>query len=167
VVPRVLRRKFLRALLHNRDRLQPNYCDFSLPGLCYLLENTRHIDREGFVARRSIQLRYGRAVMESATYEFSGLSVLHTLCIIGKPRKFHALSSFRRPEAFCIIEQRTDFVHHKDDRLRKEFEKWAVLTYTNNRAVINERKGADAGIDGIPAGHSYMLDRMPFAAPTS
>lgn len=38
--------------------------------------------------------------------------------------------------------------HKKDDRLRKEFEKWAVLTYTNNRAVINEKKGADAGIDG-------------------
>jgi DNA modification methylase len=37
----------------------------------------------------------------------------------------------------------------KDDRLRKEFEKWAVLTYTNNRAVINEKKGADAGIDGV------------------
>jgi DNA modification methylase len=35
----------------------------------------------------------------------------------------------------------------KDDRLRKEFEKWAVLTYTNNRAIINEKKGADAGID--------------------
>jgi site-specific DNA-methyltransferase (adenine-specific) len=39
--------------------------------------------------------------------------------------------------------------HKKDDRLRKEFEKWAVLTYTNNRAVINEKKGADAGIDAI------------------
>ena len=38
--------------------------------------------------------------------------------------------------------------HRKDDRLRKEFEKWAVLTYTNNRAIINEKKGADAGIDG-------------------
>lgn len=36
-----------------------------------------------------------------------------------------------------------------DDRLRKEFEKWAVLTYTNNRAVINEKKGADKGIDGV------------------
>ncbi len=33
--------------------------------------------------------------------------------------------------------------------MRKEFEKWAVLTYTNNRAIINEKKGADAGIDGI------------------
>ncbi len=37
--------------------------------------------------------------------------------------------------------------HKHDDRLRKEFEKWAVLTYTRNRAVINEKKGADAGID--------------------
>ncbi len=37
----------------------------------------------------------------------------------------------------------------KDDRLRKEFEKWALLTYTNNRAVVNDKKGADKGIDGI------------------
>ena len=39
--------------------------------------------------------------------------------------------------------------HKKDDRLRKEFEKWSVLTYTNNRAIINEKKGADAGIDAV------------------
>jgi site-specific DNA-methyltransferase (adenine-specific) len=39
--------------------------------------------------------------------------------------------------------------HKKDDRLRKEFEKWIALTYTNNRAVINEKKGADGGIDAI------------------
>jgi site-specific DNA-methyltransferase (adenine-specific) len=36
-----------------------------------------------------------------------------------------------------------------DDRTRKEFEKWAILTYTNNKAVINAKKGADKGIDGI------------------
>ena len=36
----------------------------------------------------------------------------------------------------------------KDDRVRKEFEKWAVLTYARNRAVINQAKGADGGIDG-------------------
>ncbi len=39
--------------------------------------------------------------------------------------------------------------NRKDDRLRKEFEKWAILTYSDNRAVINEKKGADKGIDGI------------------
>jgi site-specific DNA-methyltransferase (adenine-specific) len=38
--------------------------------------------------------------------------------------------------------------HKKDDRLRKEFEKWALLTYTNNRAIINDKKGADQGVDG-------------------
>jgi restriction endonuclease Mrr len=38
--------------------------------------------------------------------------------------------------------------HKKDDRVRKEFEKWAILTYSNNRAMINYKKGADHGIDG-------------------
>ena len=37
----------------------------------------------------------------------------------------------------------------KDDRLRKEFEKWAALVYTSNRAIINEKKGADGGIDAV------------------
>lgn len=43
----------------------------------------------------------------------------------------------------------TALAHKKDDRVRKEFEKWAVLTYSNNRATINEKRGADQGIDGI------------------
>ncbi|MGI9072004.1 MAG: restriction endonuclease [Bryobacteraceae bacterium] len=37
----------------------------------------------------------------------------------------------------------------EDDRTRKEFEKWAVLTYTYNRAVIRAKKGADKGIDDV------------------
>lgn len=44
--------------------------------------------------------------------------------------------------------------NRKDDRVRKEFEKWFVLTYSNNRAIINEKKGGDEGIDGI----GYILD---------
>lgn len=40
-------------------------------------------------------------------------------------------------------------IHKKDDRVRKEFEKWAILTYSDSRAVINEKKGADKGIDGV------------------
>jgi len=43
--------------------------------------------------------------------------------------------------------------HKRDDRVRKEFEKWAVLTYCRNRAVIHEKKGADKGIDGV----TYIL----------
>jgi DNA methylase/Restriction endonuclease len=42
-----------------------------------------------------------------------------------------------------------------DDRVRKEFEKWAVLAFSNNRAMINEKKGGDGGIDG----RALMLDR--------
>jgi len=46
------------------------------------------------------------------------------------------------------MDSATALANKKDDRLRKEFEKWAVLTYSENRAVINEKKGADKGIDG-------------------
>jgi DNA modification methylase len=31
---------------------------------------------------------------------------------------------------------------------RKEFEIWTVMTYSNNKAIPNEKKGADKGIDG-------------------
>ena len=34
-------------------------------------------------------------------------------------------------------------------KTRKEFEVWAIMTYSNNRAIPNEKKGADKGIDGI------------------
>lgn len=39
--------------------------------------------------------------------------------------------------------------HKKEDKLRKEFEKWAALTYSDNQAIIHEKKGADGGIDAI------------------
>ncbi|MFM7886278.1 MAG: DNA methyltransferase, partial [Pseudanabaena sp.] len=47
------------------------------------------------------------------------------------------------------IESAQLLANKSDDRTRKEFEKWAVLTYSNNRATINQKKGADKGIDGI------------------
>jgi len=53
------------------------------------------------------------------------------------------------------LEAAKALAHKKDDRLRKEFEKWAILTYTNNREVIHERKGADSGIDGVV----YFVER--------
>jgi DNA modification methylase len=37
----------------------------------------------------------------------------------------------------------------RGDKLRKEFEKWAVLTYTDNGAIVHEKKSADRGIDGV------------------
>ncbi len=49
------------------------------------------------------------------------------------------------PEDF---ESAVALANKQDDRLRKEFEKWVVLTYSNNRAMINDKKGGDGGIDG-------------------
>lgn len=46
--------------------------------------------------------------------------------------------------------------NRRDDKTRKEFEKWAVLTYSRNQARINEKKGADAGIDGIAY---FLIDK--------
>ena len=61
-----------------------------------------------------------------------GAKILSTIAIDGIPQDMASAEAL---------------AHKQDDRLRKEFEKWAVLTYTNNRAVINDKKGADAGID--------------------
>lgn len=47
--------------------------------------------------------------------------------------------------------------NRSDDKTRKEFEKWAVLTYSDNQARINDKKGADGGVDGI--GY-FLLDRV-------
>jgi DNA modification methylase len=62
-----------------------------------------------------------------------GPKVLDHIAISGIPRDMESAKAL---------------AHKKDDRLRKEFEKWAVLTYTINRAIINDKKGADRGIDG-------------------
>jgi site-specific DNA-methyltransferase (adenine-specific) len=47
------------------------------------------------------------------------------------------------------IESAMALANRKDDKTRKEFEKWAVLTFSRNQARINEKKGADGGVDGI------------------
>lgn len=46
--------------------------------------------------------------------------------------------------------------NRKDDKTRKEFEKWAALTFSKNQARINEKKGADAGIDAIAY---FLIDK--------
>ncbi len=53
------------------------------------------------------------------------------------------------------MESAIALANRKDDKTRKEFEKWAVLTYCQNQAVINEKKGADKGIDGLAY---FMID---------
>jgi site-specific DNA-methyltransferase (adenine-specific) len=62
-----------------------------------------------------------------------GDEIINKFTAMGKP------ADWKSAEALAL---------KKDDRTRKEFEKWAILTYSNNRAMINEQKGADGGIDG-------------------
>ncbi len=70
-----------------------------------------------------------------------GKGVLDTIKLHGIPKDMDsALTKF---SAAIALSQK------QDDRTRKEFEKWAILTYTNNKAIINTKKGADKGIDGI------------------
>lgn len=59
------------------------------------------------------------------------------------------------------IESVISLANRQDDRTRKEFEKWSILTFSNNRAVINEKKGSDKGIDGT----SFILDKDNKEAP--
>lgn len=47
------------------------------------------------------------------------------------------------------VEAARALAHDPRDKSRKEFEKWAILTYSRNRARIHERRGADNGIDGL------------------
>jgi len=54
------------------------------------------------------------------------------------------------------LESAVALANRKDDKTRKEFEKWAVLTFSRNQARINEKKGADAGIDGIAF---FLIDK--------
>lgn len=63
-----------------------------------------------------------------------GADVLNTVTLDGIPRDMDSARAL---------------ANKKDDRVRKEFEKWAVLTYSKNRATLNEKKGADKGVDGI------------------
>ena len=71
--------------------------------------------------------------------EHFGISTIQNIQINGVPQDFESAEALAGKQ---------------DDKTRKEFEKWAVLTYSNNRAAINEKKGGDGGIDGI----AYLLD---------
>jgi hypothetical protein len=71
-----------------------------------------------------------------------GEKLLEEIELNGTPRDFNSAVSL---------------ANNKNDRTRKEFEKWSVLTYSNNKAAINEKKGGDKGIDGI----AYFVDGSP------
>lgn len=63
-----------------------------------------------------------------------GKSILKNIELNGIPQDF---------------ESAVALANKQDDRTRKEFEKWCILSYTNNKGMIHEKKGKDYGIDGM------------------
>jgi len=55
------------------------------------------------------------------------------------------------------MESAIALANKKDDRLRKEFEKWSILTYAKHLARINTEFGADGGIDGVA---HFVVDKQ-------
>lgn len=62
-----------------------------------------------------------------------GVKFKETIDIFGVPKDFESAEAL---------------ANNKNDKTRKEFEKWFILTFTENKGMINEKKGADGGIDG-------------------
>ncbi len=124
--PEALLERIIQASSHEGDVILDAYC-----GCGTTVAVSQRLDRQWIgidITYQSISLILKR--LEDAF----GQGVLEQIQLNGIPK------DMKSAEALAL---------KKDDRTRKEFEKWAVLTYTNNRAIINPKKGSDKGIDGI------------------
>ena len=124
--PEGLLERIIKASSNEGDLVLDAYCGCGTTLAVAQKLNRRWIGMD--IAYQSIAL-----VLRRFEYQF-GKKVLENIVTDGIPR------DMKSAEALA---------HKRDGRLRKEFEKWAVLTYTNNRAVINEKKGIGAGMDTI------------------
>jgi site-specific DNA-methyltransferase (adenine-specific) len=123
--PEALLEKIIQASTNEGDMVLDAYC-----GCGTTVSVAQKLNREWI----GIDITYQSISLILRRLEDSfGSQVLSQIQISGIPR------DIRSAEALAT---------KKDDRTRKEFEKWAVLTYSNNRAIINQKKGADQGIDG-------------------
>lgn len=92
------------------------------------------------------------AVAERMKRRWVGIDITYQSISLILRRLAQISGAVEKIEIFGIprdIESARALRDKRDDRVRKEFEKWAILTYSNNSAIIHEKKGADAGIDGI------------------
>lgn len=128
--PQALLRRIIIAASDEGQTVMDDYCGCGTSVAVAQSLNRRWIGMD--ITYQSIAL-----ILKRLERDF-GIGVIDNIDIDGIPRDMRSAIAL---------------AHKKDDRLRKEFEKWAILTYTNNRAVVNEKKGADAGIDGI----AYIL----------
>lgn len=130
--PEALLRRIIKACTKESDIVLDAYCGCGTTIAVAQQLNRRWIGID--ITVQSISL-----ILKRIEDSF-GKSALNDIEINGIPRD---------------IKSAVALANKKDDKTRKEFEKWAVLTYSNNRATINEKKGSDFGIDGV----AYTQDR--------
>ncbi|MBB1089759.1 restriction endonuclease [Rhodopseudomonas palustris] len=124
--PEALLERIIQASSNEGDLILDAYC-----GCGTTIAVAQRLNRQWIgidITYQSIAL-----ILERFEKQF-GVEITNSIVLNGIPRDMesaHALAN------------------KQDDRLRKEFEKWAVLTYTKNRATINDKKGADKGVDGV------------------
>lgn len=127
--PEALLERIIKASSHEGDTVLDVYC-----GCGTSVAVANHLKRHWIgidITYQSISLILKR--LEESFAQAEG-SLLDNIELNGVPKD---------------IESAIALAHKKDDRTRKEFEKWMVLSYSNNRAIINDKKGGDGGIDGV------------------
>ena len=124
--PEALLERIIKASSNENDIILDAYC-----GCGTTVAVSQRLERQWI----GIDITYQSISLILKRLEDSfGKGVLETINLHGIPKD---------------IESAIALANKTDDRTRKEFEKWAILTYSNNRAVINNKKGSDGGVDGI------------------
>ncbi len=124
--PLALMERIIKASSNEGDLVLDAYC-----GCGTTVAAAQHLGRRWIGMDITFQ---AISVIMKRLQDICGKDVAEAVCLSGVPRD---------------MESAIALAHKKDDRVRKEFEKWAVLAYTMNRAAINDKKGADGGIDGV------------------
>ena len=124
--PEALLERIIRASSNEGDTILDAYC-----GCGTTVSAAQQLNRKWI----GIDITYQSISLILKRLEDSyGSEILETIKLTGIPKDVKSAEAL---------------VTQEDDRVRKEFEKWAVLTYSNNRAAINQKKGSDKGVDGL------------------
>jgi len=132
--PEGLLRRIIKSCTNEGDLILDAYC-----GCGTTVSVAQSISRNWIgidITYHSISL-----ILRRLTDSFSE-KILENIELNGTPRDFESAVSL---------------ANNVNDKARKEFEKWSVLTYANNKAAINNKKGGDRGIDGL----AYFIDSSP------
>ena len=124
--PEALLERIIRASSNEGDTVLDAYCGCGTTVAVAQRLNRKWIGID--ITYQSISLIIKRL---EDTY---GKELIQSVELFGVPKDFESARAFALK---------------RDDSTRKEFEKWAILTYSDNRAMINEKKGSDKGIDGV------------------